>query len=111
MTRQLAICTACGTSFSRNPVEPWKNLCLACWRTSKARAGNQADRLHIQLDRALTEAATLRRQVARLEARAGIPPEVLARLIRLCHPDRHQGSEAATKATQWLLSRRKEASR
>jgi hypothetical protein len=53
----------------------------------------------------------LRRQVARLEARAGIPPEMLARLVRLCHPDRHQGSNAATEATQWLLSQRKEARR
>lgn len=28
----------------------------------------------------------------------------LDRLIRLCHPDKHDNSDAATKATQWLLS-------
>ena len=111
MIQQRTTCASCGSTFWRNPAEPWKTLCITCWRTSKARADNQADRLHIQLDRALTEATMLRRQVARLEARAGIPSEVLARLIRLCHPDRHQGSEAATKATQWLLSQRKEAHR
>lgn len=32
-----------------------------------------------------------------------IPPEMLRRLIQLAHPDRHGGSEAATKATRWLL--------
>lgn len=28
----------------------------------------------------------------------------LDRLIRLCHPDKHDNSDAATKATQWLLN-------
>jgi hypothetical protein len=28
-------------------------------------------------------------------------------LIRLCHPDRHKGSELSTKMTQWLLNQRK----
>ena len=86
-------------------------MCVTCWRTTKARTDSEADRLHVQLDRALTEAAILRRQVARLEARAGIPPEILSRLVRLCHPDKHQGSKAATEATQWLLAQRKEARR
>ena len=38
-------------------------------------------------------------------------PEMLARLIRLAHPDRHQGSEAANIATAWLLAQRKGAGR
>ncbi|MFO1205492.1 MAG: hypothetical protein U1E63_07150 [Burkholderiales bacterium] len=29
-------------------------------------------------------------------------------LLQLCHPDRHDGSAAATKATQWLLALRSE---
>lgn len=35
---------------------------------------------------------------------APIPPEMLRRLIQLCHPDKHQGSEAANAATRWLLA-------
>ncbi|MEF8709523.1 MAG: hypothetical protein V5B38_11825 [Candidatus Accumulibacter propinquus] len=35
-----------------------------------------------------------------------IEPAMLARMIRLCHPDRHNGSEAANLATQWLLQQR-----
>lgn len=33
-----------------------------------------------------------------------IPPEMLRRLIQLCHPDKHQGSEAANIATRYLLA-------
>ncbi len=111
MTRQRSICTSCGSTFWRDPAESWKTLCLSCWRDSKAKADRQADNLQIRLDRALVENAVLHSRLARLEAGSGIPPEMLARLIRLAHPDRHQGSEVATKATQWLLSIRKEASR
>ena len=35
-----------------------------------------------------------------------IPQEMLRRLIQLAHPDKHSGSEAATKATRWLLEQR-----
>ena len=45
--------------------------------------------------------------VLRLGPQSGIEPEMLTRLIRLCHPDRHKGSEGATSATQWLLAQRK----
>lgn len=109
MTR--CACTECGSHFNRRADEGWKTRCVACWRASKATTGNEADRLRVQLSKAMTEAAILRRRVARLETQTGIPPEMLARLIRLSHPDRHQGSEAANIATAWLLAQRKEASR
>jgi len=38
--------------------------------------------------------------------RAEIPPNMLDRLIRLAHPDRHGNSDSATQATAWLLSQR-----
>ncbi|MFZ4539067.1 hypothetical protein [Propionivibrio sp.] len=34
------------------------------------------------------------------------PIGMLAKLIRLAHPDKHGGSETATMATAWLLSQR-----
>lgn len=37
---------------------------------------------------------------------AGVPADILQSLIRLCHPDRHENSEAANAATAWLLSQR-----
>ena len=111
MTRQRSICTSCGSTFWRDPAESWKTLCLDCWRDSKAKTDRQADNLQIRLDKALIENAMLHRKLARLEASSGIPPEMLARLIRLAHPDRHQGSEAANIATAWLLAQRKGADR
>lgn len=35
-----------------------------------------------------------------------IEPAMLKRLIQLCHPDRHGGSQAAHTATSWLLEQR-----
>jgi hypothetical protein len=39
-------------------------------------------------------------------AGAGIPADMLKRLIYLCHPDKHDSSKASTIATEWLLSLR-----
>ena len=36
-----------------------------------------------------------------------VPNELLGKMIRLCHPDKHRGSDAATEVTQWLLEQRK----
>ena len=38
-----------------------------------------------------------------------VAPRRIEQLIRLCHPDKHDGNSVATEVTQWLLSmRRKE---
>jgi hypothetical protein len=39
-------------------------------------------------------------------AGATVPPDMLKRLIQLCHPDKHDGSKASTTATEWLLQQR-----
>ena len=109
MTR--AACIECGTIFTRKPDEAWKTRCVSCWSAGKAKTDRQADNLQIRLDKALIENAMLHRKLARLETSTGIPDGVLARMIRLCHPDKHQGSKAATEVTQWLLTQRKGASR
>jgi len=99
-------CSSCGSSFWRTPSESWKRLCLDCWKAG--RKTDQPDRLA----EVTAERDALRRELARLRLAppaAGIPPDMLARLIRLCHPDRHQGSEAANVATAWLLAQRREA--
>ena len=71
------------------------------------------DELQRKLDRAQSE--IIRLQLALMTARnqsqsrhsgPAIPAEMLRRLIQLAHPDRHGGSEAATKATRWLLEQR-----
>lgn len=106
MTR--ATCTDCGSRFERDPSEAWKVRCYACWKRSKADAtpGETAAQLRSELREAIEEAAELRARLQSLERQSSIPGEMLGRLIRLCHPDRHAGSEAATLATQWLLKQR-----
>ncbi|RLC99532.1 MAG: hypothetical protein DRI46_09305 [Chloroflexi bacterium] len=59
----------------------------------------------------------LERELARYEGKirpqkpsprlnGSIPDEILKRMIRLCHPDKHDSSEMATKVTQWLLEQK-----
>lgn len=59
-----------------------------------------------------SEVASLQRQNALLWAKKEvtgkyfIPPDMLNRLIRLSHPDRHGNSPASNEATAWLLAQR-----
>lgn len=90
----------------------------------KAKAGGDDSKvreLEAEVARYRKQTAKLQREVSRLELLLiteqakgappryngqGIPPDMLRRLIQLVHPDKHGGSEAATKATQWLLEQR-----
>ena len=104
-----ADCTRCGTSFFRADDEQWKKLCLSCWKETKA------PRRHAQDDDATFMRGYLQgleqgRRAAMAESRDGgatIDAERLRQLIRLCHPDLHNGSELATNVTSWLLDLRK----
>lgn len=119
-TLERATCECCGDTFTRTPGESWKRLCLACWKASPAAKKSAPDRL-AQLTAELAETRAerdrLRLRVLALELdgqRAkpeGIPPAMLRRLVRLCHPDRHGGSETAHQATVWLLMQRDRAER
>lgn len=84
----------------------------------KAKAGGEGDpeevtRLRSKVDQLQSE--IIRLQLALMTAKnqpppryngSTIPQEMLRRLIQLAHPDRHNGSEASTKATRWLLEQR-----
>lgn len=90
MTDQLVTCPSCKTrTFVQD--KPWKLLCVTCYleRNPKKRRTPEP--------------------VPMVPADAGIEPGMLRRLIHLCHPDKHQGSEAANVATRWLLAQRGEA--
>ena len=88
-------CMACGGIFYHGAGEAWKTLCLPCWKRKKAK---ETDGEH----RYAPSGSSKERVV-----KESIPPDMLDRLIRLCHPDRHGNSAASNEATAWLLSQRR----
>jgi len=76
-----ATCPSCGKTYLQD--QPWKRICLACYLKTKGKSTPPA------------------RQLPAIEP--AIPLDMVRRLIQLCHPDRHGGSQAAVIATQWLL--------
>ena len=96
----IATCPNCGDRFHKD--QPWKKTCLPCWKESK-RA--ERDEL-LELREEVAEHRRLLREALAQKAAVRIPAEMLARLVRLCHPDKHGNSEAANTATQWLLAQR-----
>ena len=120
-------CPQCGNEFEAD--QPWKRVCLDCWIANKNRKEQrQAEQLQAEAARLRDENERYRRlhldqqsRIASLELALtaersrspspryngqAIPPDMLKRLIQLSHPDKHNGSEAATRATQWLLEQR-----
>jgi hypothetical protein len=92
-------CTACRVALPAT-APGFVTLCRPCFIESKKQE-------HAAL---VDEVLELRSEVARLRReRQCIEPEMIARLIRLAHPDRHANSRAANEATAWLLSLREVA--
>lgn len=120
-------CKQCGDRFEAD--QEWKTICLDCWKANRNRRDQQlveqlerrTRELEAEVDRYRRQSSKQQLEISRLELLLisergnrepprhngqAIPPDMLRRLIQLAHPDRHNGSEAATKATQWLLGQR-----
>ena len=93
-------CTKCGYEFYADA--DWKRICIACWRASKNGAASSGNERAL-VDHLRSENAALRAELGR----AGMPNEMLDRMIRLCHPDRHGNSAASNEVTAWLLNLRR----
>lgn len=76
-------CPTCGRDYLRDFA--WKKLCVSCYLKAKQPTPPQ---------------------VCTAPRVAAIEPDMLRRLIQLCHPDRHDNSEASVKATRYLLQQR-----
>lgn len=119
MNYELARCVDCGKGFHRDPGEHWKVRCVSCFKRMKRAEEAPSWRpdesaiwqgRYWELD---SECSRLKTQVADLRAQLAARPsmdsdlaaelrEMLPRLRQLCHPDRHDGSLAANRASQWL---------
>lgn len=80
-------CKHCGFEFRAD--QEWKTMCVPCY---------------VKWKKAADEPVAVETIVKVIPY---IPDDMLNRLIRLCHPDRHQNSESSTLATQWLLEVRR----
>ena len=89
-------CETCGSMLDRNPDETWKKLCLSCWKET-ARAKERAK-----------APPPPQFKVVHFPVPARIPHDMLRRMLQLCHPDKHGGSEMAVVVTQWLLKHKDE---
>lgn len=98
-------CERCNANFYVSELETWKKICINCWKKSKQIPDKQQQRI-VELE-SLNRA--LYSRIAEIErfGQSKIEPEMLKRIIMLCHPDRHDQSEASKKATQFLLDMKK----
>jgi integrase len=81
-------CKSCGDIFSAD--QDWKTYCIPCFiKMKKAQEGFSYPTTEAKKESILTE-------------------EMLSRIIRLCHPDKHKSSEASHVATVFLLGMRDE---
>jgi len=83
----VSICIDCGFRF--HPQADWAKRCIRCWKAYKAKRGELCERTDPRLPAADEWV------------------DMLPRLIRLAHPDRHSNSEMANKATAWLIDQRR----
>lgn len=93
-----AQCPTCGRMYFQE--EYWKRTCLPCWIAKKnAEDPTREQRYRQQKQQEQKHHAPPPPPQGKL----AIDPTMLRRLIQLCHPDKHNGSEAANTATQFLL--------
>jgi len=79
------------------------------WRnelTSLRRRLQQRDLELENLRVTLQRQEVLYKQRSLIEDNPEIPLAVIRRLLQLCHPDKHNGSEASLEATRWLTSQK-----
>lgn len=91
-----SICKHCGDLF--NSRFPNAKLCFNCWR--------KREEAFAQWDGLNAYARSLERKLMDAAAPPVIPADLLAKMIRLCHPDRHSNSAASNEVTRWLLEQR-----
>lgn len=93
-------CTRCGSLF--HPKYASAKLCYPCW-LERETAVAQLDIIRRERDSLREQCAKLRTALmSRPEPEPAIPADIRRLLRLLCHPDKHGGSSAATKASAWL---------
>jgi len=98
-------CTKCGLPHTSDA--EWKNICFPCWKEEKGYTPTTGDKAYKELQSAY---AALQKQTVISSFRGdstALTPALIKDMIVLCHPDKHGGSERATRITQWLTRQRR----
>ena len=112
-------CTGCMTPFVA--VKGFERLCPICFKIDRGYDLYVGDKALLRLQEKYRSARErnddLESRYKRVRSKAKelmqsasnsvLTQERITQLIRLCHPDRHGNSPAATDVTQWLLSMRR----
>lgn len=108
-------CEVCEKPFSTEA--EWEKLCLVCWKESRSYTLTKGDKAfssmreeYISLSERLAsleeECEKYKRAARRLHKTvkgSSLSKERLMDMVKLCHPDRHRGSERSERVTKWLL--------
>jgi hypothetical protein len=92
-----ATCIDCGGRFYRERGQTWKKRCMSCWMATQASRPAASDDLADELESWKTRAHLAE---MRLSLGAQFDMDELKALRRLCHPDKHGGSDTATRLSQ-----------
>ena len=93
-------CAACYEALPSD-APSYVRMCRRCYRTVKQR---ERDELLGEIESLRLENSRLRRASWGPQQPSALDSSMLRTLLQLCHPDRHDGSATATKATQYLLT-------
>lgn len=92
----IKICSVCNEQFT-SPYS-WATMCKTCFIEDKKNEREQlVENVAYWQNRAL-------KAETELSQKSSVPPDMLRKIIHLCHPDKHSNSDASNVATKFLLS-------
>jgi hypothetical protein len=99
-------CISCGAPFHFSAGEEWKTYCISCYKQKKRNERQPHD--------ASKPKWTEREKIVYVDrvvykdriVNESIPQELLKKMIRLCHPDKHGNSQSSNEITAWLLDKK-----
>ena len=99
MAKHLLYCGTCSLPFVTE--YSGASSCLPCWKKAQGYDLSKADHAHIMLQEKLNELLGSRPSTVRV-TKGALSNKDIKRLLRLCHPDKHDNSALSTEVTKML---------
>tara|TARA_B100000242_G_C42917736_1_gene425539 strand:+ start:224 stop:649 length:426 start_codon:yes stop_codon:yes gene_type:complete len=128
------ICSSCKRAYLRHRDNPYKKMCSVCWKESKGLPitdtdmtirylqqiaydsfdkDNKIEKQSIKISKLEAKLSKFRKIISnrslypkRLGTELMLNKSISRKLLSLCHPDKHNNSEASQEVTRWILSKR-----